>query len=596
MKLTAINIQNFLGARSVDVQITRPVALFAGGNGSGKSSVQEAVRMALTGESVRVSLKKDYGQLVSDGEKTGSATVYTAEDGAYSIALPSGKGTCLADPPALPYVLDAQRFASLDANARRAFLFSLMGLSASGDAVRQRLTAKGCDPAKVDAIMPLLRAGFDAACKEAQDKARDEKAAWRTITTETYGEKKAEAWEAVAPTFDADVLTELQRRAAITDTALAAANQRLGVLKADRQRHLEATQRLAEMRERAGRCERIAGKLERDEAELKEWEAKVEDTRQRAAGGRKIGLVHDLAHALNEALAMAIPIGNMDDGQRQKLKNANVALAQYQAQHGSIGAAAGDIEAQARLPEYEQALHLLQSAVANGKRDLAQADAAAQAVTELEAAAKSAPDEAAVNAAQSELSELAHRQQTLSVSLDQMHERERAAKNAAQRTEKARAAHQAVQQWCAIATALAPNGIPGEMLAEALDPINNRLSQSADATYCWPKAHIEPDMSIWAEHPEGYGFPCSYELLSESEQWRVDAMIAEAISHLSGAKLLVLDRFDVLDIQGRSDLLGWLDILARRGDIDTALIFGTLKSKPEKLLETMEAFWLGEGK
>jgi hypothetical protein len=40
-------------------------------------------------------------------------------------------------------------------------------------------------------------------------------------------------------------------------------------------------------------------------------------------------------------------------------------------------------------------------------------------------------------------------------------------------------------------------------------------------------------------------------------------MLAEAISFQSGLRLLVLDRFDVLDAQGRSDLLAWLDVLAR---------------------------------
>ena len=84
-------------------------------------------------------------------------------------------------------------------------------------------------------------------------------------------------------------------------------------------------------------------------------------------------------------------------------------------------------------------------------------------------------------------------------------------------------------------------------------------------------------------------------LLSESEKWRVDAMIAEAVSHLSGLKLLVLDRFDVLDIQGRTDLLAWLDILAANGEIDTALIFGTLKALPGELPATIGAHWIEAG-
>ena len=72
-------------------------------------------------------------------------------------------------------------------------------------------------------------------------------------------------------------------------------------------------------------------------------------------------------------------------------------------------------------------------------------------------------------------------------------------------------------------------------------------------------------------------------------------MIAEAVSHLSGVKLLVLDRFDVLDLKGREDALYWLDGLAQDGDIDTALVFGTLKAIPAQLLPSMEGFWIENG-
>jgi hypothetical protein len=86
-----------------------------------------------------------------------------------------------------------------------------------------------------------------------------------------------------------------------------------------------------------------------------------------------------------------------------------------------------------------------------------------------------------------------------------------------------------------------------------------------------------------------------YALLSESEKWRVDAMIAEAISHLSGVKLLVLDRVDVLDFVGREDLLYWLDGLAEDGEIETALLFATLKALPAALPDSAAAVWIENG-
>lgn len=595
MKITGLNIQNFLGAKSVEIKINRPVTLFAGRNGSGKSSTQEAIRMALTGEAVRVGLKKDYGRLVTEGAESGFAEVEIDGTVRAFVTLPDGKTTPLTEyvpPTALPYVLDAQRFAKLEPNERRAFLFGLMGLSAGGDEVKKRMLAKGCNDQKVETIMPMLRSGFDAAHKEAQAKARDEKAAWRTVTGETYGDKKAASWAAEKPAFDAGALADLQQRLAATDAGLAAANQRMGALQSDQKRHAEAAQRLADLREKGSRYARVADKLVRDEAELKEWEAKVEDARQRAAGGRKVGLVHDLARALFNLLDTGEPC-TVRPGEDPKIDAANHALNAYEDEHGSIkSSGADDIEARNKLPEYENALRLLQSAVANDKRDLAEADAAAMAVNNWKKTAGDAPDEAEINATRKHLDDLKAERSDIAAKLAGQQDAERQAKQADGRTAKALAAHESVLAWVAIADALAPDGIPGEMLAEALDPINDRLEQSSQDAE-WLHVHVESNMSVWAAYP---GLPPRpYALLSESEKWRADAMLAEAIAHISNIKLLVLDRFDVLDLKGREDLIVWLDILAQDGEINTAMIFGTLKALPPTLPQTIAAHWLENG-
>ncbi|WP_197328978.1 AAA family ATPase [Ralstonia syzygii] len=572
MKLTGLSVQNFLGARAVEVQLTKPVTLFAGKNGAGKSSLQEAIRMALTGEAVRVGLKKDYGQLITEGAESGFSEVEI--DGAVRafVTLPDGKTTPLTEyvpPTALPYVLDAQRFAKLEPNERRAFLFGLMGLSAGGAEVNKRLLAKGCNDLKVESIMPMLRSGFDAAHKEAQAKARDEKAAWRTITGETYGDKKAASWAAEKPAFDAATLADLQQRLAVTDAGLAAANQRMGALQADHKRYAEAAHRLAELREKGSKYARIADRLVRDEAELKDWEKKVEDTRQLASGAVRMQADLTCPHCAGKV--------SMHKG----------ALVEWISPSKTP-----DQDAVTKLPEYEKALRLLQSAVANGKRDLAEADAATKAIAELEAAVGSAPDEAEIHAARKHLDDLKAERSDIAAKLAAQQDAERQAKQADERTTKALAAHESVLAWIAIADALAPDGIPGEMLAEALDPINDRLEQSSQDAE-WPHVHVEPDMSVWAAYPEQS--PRPYALLSESEKWRADAMLAEAIAYLSKIGVLVLDRLDVLDLKGREDLIAWLDILAQNGEINTALIFGTLKALPATLPKTIAAHWLENG-
>lgn len=590
MKLTNLSIQNFLGAQSVDVALSKPISIFAGKNGAGKSSIQEAVRIALTGESVRVSLKKDYGQLVTDGQKSGFSEVEIDGSTRVFVTLPDGKTTppteCVA-PVALPYVLDAQRFAKLTPNDRRAFLFGLMGLSANGAEVKKRLLAKGCDEQKADSIIPMLRSGFDAACKEAQAKARDEKSGWRTITGETYGEVKAASWTAEKPVFDAQELADCERELAECEADLTTENQRMGAYQADATRHNNAKSKLPALREKAGKRDRIIEKLARDEAELKEWELKVENTRQRAGGGKKTGLVHDLASALNAMIHKARK-QNWNDNYPDELKAGENAIDAYQAEHGDIkSASATDIEAKSNLPEHEKALLLLQNTVANDKRDLAEAEEAIKAISELELAAKQYPSDEDIKKTGEVIDGLVHERKECAKKISELKEFERKAKEAESITAKAKSLHQGVEQWSAIADALSPDGIPGEILSEALEPLNDRLHQSFSATK-WLKIEVHNDMSIT-------GGTHDYALLSESEQWRADAMLAEAIAHLSELKLLVLDRFDVLDLSGRGELIEWLDTLTDSNQLDSALIFGTLKSAPSGLSDSIESFWIDAG-
>ncbi len=122
------------------------------------------------------------------------------------------------------------------------------------------------------------------------------------------------------------------------------------------------------------------------------------------------------------------------------------------------------------------------------------------------------------------------------------------------KTKKAAEHHADVVGWTLIADKLAPDGIPGELLAQALKPINDALAQSAADTG-WQAVTIDAEMAIRTG-----GRP--YALLSESEQWRTDAMLTIAIAQLLGIKLALFDRFDVLDLDGRGEALGWFDVLA----------------------------------
>ncbi|CEI76891.1 Uncharacterized protein PAE221_02479 [Pseudomonas aeruginosa] len=119
MRITKLEITNFQGLRHAALDVSAPVLLVAGHNGAGKSSLLDAISHAFTGKPGRVAQKQHIGQLITEGAKKGEARVeWLDESGEVQVcgvALPSGKGSPLADSPFLPFVLDASRFAALDA-------------------------------------------------------------------------------------------------------------------------------------------------------------------------------------------------------------------------------------------------------------------------------------------------------------------------------------------------------------------------------------------------------------------------------------------------------------------------------------------------
>jgi len=563
MKLTHITAQNYLGARAVDLTLTTPVTILAGKNAAGKSSLQEAIRHAMGGDAARVALKKDLKALMSDGASSSYATVATSE-GEFSVVLPSGKGMHF-DHGALPFVLDPARFARLDANERRQFLFGLFNLSPDGPAVVDALKARGCAAAKIEQVRPLLRAGFDAAAKEAQAKARDAKAAWKTITGgETWGKDKAAGWKAAMPaeTYSKDMIASAEAVVAESDAAIAEANQQIGEARAKARQHAEARRQIEELKAKAARLQAARIKLNLDQAQLDEWTAKL-DALPEPGSSKPAPHLYGCPCC---GVALQIVGGE---------------LVKYELPEASPL----DPDIETKRKQWSDAVALYTRSVANDQRDIADAERAAQEIVDLEKRLCEAPP--ATERLEQVLAGHQADRKARAATLAQMFEANRQAQAASENTKKAAAHHADVLAWLAIADALAPDGIPAEMLADAIDPINASLRGHAMAAE-WAETLISSDMDILAA-----GRP--YALLSESEKWRADALIGAAIAEMSGLRLLVLDRFDVLDSKGREDLMFWLDGAVADGQIDTALVFGTMKALPAGLPETITPVWIEGG-
>ncbi|WP_434697104.1 AAA family ATPase [Pseudomonas aeruginosa] len=569
MRITKLEITNFQGLRHAALDVSAPVLLVAGHNGAGKSSLLDAISHAFTGKPGRVAQKQHIGQLITEGAKKGEARVeWLDESGevqACGVALPSGKGSPLADSPFLPFVLDASRFAALDTKDRRRVLFDLTGASASPAEVAKRLEAKGLDLALFEKVKPLLRSGFSAMVGQAKDYASEARGAWKAITGENYGSDKANGWEPEAPPAIVSEEELESARAELQATAqdLDEAQQTLG---SSKRAHADAqarASRITALRETAALADRRRNKLATDEANQDEWSEKVMAAEAAASG--------EPAH---QPLTCPHCQGAVDLQAGQLVPH-------------QPPAKVADPEAAKRLEEYRGYLASAQRAVANSQRDLKESEDAAAQAAALEAETAQAPSAEAIANGEQAINELRQARDRQQAKVQSLQEAFNAAAQRQDVIKQAADFHAEVCAWSALADALSPTGIPAEILADAIGPVNELL-QRLSGTAGWSPVQISADIDVT------FGGRL-YGLLSESERWRCDATLALAIATISGLRLALLDRLDVLDLPSRSQALTLLRAVTMDKEIDSVIVAGTLKEAMAKTPAWLQAVWIDAG-
>lgn len=601
MEINQIEISNYLHAVDIKLDLQTPITLISGRNGSGKSSIRDAIQHALTGEASRVKLKKEYDMLVNDRlSNSGSGFVeIKSGDATYSVVIPSGKGNH-SDNPTLQYVLDAQRFAKLDEKGRREYLFGLSGVTIKPDSVCKQMIERGCNAEKVERIKPMLRAGFPAAQKEAEDKARELKGSWKTITGgETWGKDKAEKWEPELPEMAVEkageLLSSASSKASEIEAEVKSLTENLGAAKQAEKSRIEGAAEIDNLQKIVGGIDRITQKVERDTAEAKEIESKLQALKDAQAKKVPDPLLKEIFSVSGEMFDFIRDADLMAAAMASGIsKKYEMCIEEYEAQYQADEADTKELAAD--ILKLESSLKLMCNAVANGKRDLVLAESAKKRIDDI-ASKSDSKDQKTPHDVDGLSAIIAEKTKVLNdwnsdkakyqSVIDAHAKRDATMKQAEQ-------FHSDIVEWLAIADQLSPSGIPSELLKTALDPINDRLLSTAAESWMM-RAMINDDMSISVARDQTTK-QTPYALLCESEKWRVDAMIAEAISHVSGMKIMVLDRFDVLDVENRGDLIFWLDGLAQNGAIDTCIIFGTLKESPKKLPESFQSFWIENGR
>lgn len=571
MKIDALEMNGWLRHRYLRLHFA-PMTVIAGPNGAGKTSVADGIAFAMLAELRRIEGKGQRKALISDGADKGSVTLQ-AGDVTVTRDVGTGKMTIAGALPipdtakdAVPCLLDAARFARLTLDERRELLYRVMRVSTSPNAILAIL-AERKHPEHI--IAELRKVKPELWAKHAETKTSEARGAWKAITGEAYGSQKAEGWAAAAPDSvpDADALAADEQRLAVVPIEIGNLQRSLGSIEAHIANAKTQSDHAAELRRRASVLPRLRQELEAADTRLETRRAALADAeaRKAAVDARRAeahmtcphceGKVMLAGDGLEPYIPPAQPATKTDiDTAVDALAGARIALREAETARKAAADAIADAEAA------ERALQ----------------DAAEIPTEELHSQRAAVDHE--LTERQAELAELQDR-------INAARHGRQAAERTAEATAKATAHHTAVKEWTAAAAALAPDGIPGELLIKAIGPFNDTLREAAAATR-WPQVAIGPDMAITAG-ARPYG------LLSESERWRADVMLTVALAIHSAGRFVILDRFDVLDMASRRPALVWLYQLTQAGTLDTALVLGTFK-EPPKVPPAVTVHWLGD--
>ncbi len=553
MKISGLDTKNVGALNALKVDFNKPVVLVAGLNAVGKSTLLNCIRIALTGDTDRVS-KKEYSKLISDGEAAGMATCYIGSSRtAYAMELPKGAAVVMGDDVSIPYLLDMTLFTSSKDEAKRALLAHITNTMPTSETVKTKMVELGCDTVFVKRIETMLLSGIDAACAHAKEMATEAKGAWKALTGETWGIQKGASFLFKSPNVPVSIASDEKKareELGRLDQDLAFNQQQYYTLAAKIEQAIAHNATVDAYTKSGGTPEamdRIKKKLDADQAEFERVSKAIEDGRGKA---------------------MTCPCCNE-----------NLIYAHDQLTHDSnFKALAPD-----SISRLLASLPMLRSTIDNDHRDIARIVAHQMIVKDLGGLKDIEPLKSNQEAIKDRIAAIKSDREKAHQLVEKLNNDMRLMKDAIDKNKQVKAYHDEIVNWLKIADALSPNGIPSLMLNDALNQFNGRLVQSADDAQ-WPLVHVDADMAIT------YGGR-TFGLLSESEQWRTNAMLTEAISFISQNKLFALDRMDVLDPASRGNCLAWLETLADNNEVDTVVVAATLKQKPAES-DLMQVIWL----
>ena len=513
-----ITVSNFRGCARAELECA-PVALCAGLNAAGKSSIAQAVGAALTGDALPITGMRPNasGSLVRSGAAVGSVEISGA-DGSATVEWPSARATSNGTPPtASVYATGLASIVSMPPKDRLRVLSEYLKAEPTRADLALALDEAGIGGDRaVNTIWTLIeQQGWDGAERLRRERGAELKGAWRQTTGANYGSRVAASWRPdLAELNEADLVTAVNNAKAERDRSLTAE----AVSDAERRR-LEQEAELYDARVAA---------LERATARVEEYRLTARQTQEARAA-----LPPASAPVSFPCPHCAGPLVFVKAGVETRVEKASeteIDNAELRRRRDAIASADG-----AAARAYDD-LSQARRDVAGGEKAVADSREARESMDNWPRAVESGTDR---TTAEAQLS--------------------RAEKRLAEWRTKAEAdrLHSLVEGNEIVIGLLAGDGLRARKLARVLTVMQADLDELAEAAR-WQPVHVDSAGNIdYGNRP--------YALCSSSEQYRVRAMLAAEMARLDGSAMLIFDGADILDAPSRSGLfalIGAIDIPA----------------------------------
>lgn len=497
-------VEHFLGIKKAGIKLSDKITLIAGPNGSGKTSMIQALQCLVTGEPIPLPglKKKDAKALVHNDETSGRALLVSDADTEIGIGWPSCKvgGTKFT---CSPYAAGMSLPACIPAKD----LTAILGVLPTFQDFESELMLP--DQSKV-IWTKIQQSGWDQAHAQAMQTGRDLKREWEKLSGENWGVNQAKGWT------PADYIEQ-------TEEELQAA------LKTAQKLYEHAIKAEAIDEKEKQNLQRIANEYDTVLSKIKNLTAEISATSVELTKAQ--GLLQELPKILNQEQAYECwhckKLGIIQDGRLIEAPDTKQSQDDIDALRGR------QMMQNTKIRTLQEKREELNVSLRETKNRLTQCEAARKKLNEVILDAP--PAALSQNDARSEV-ELCQKRILAYKTKGECDE-----------------LYELLGYNSIICAVLHPDGLRKQVLAAKLANFNELLAIICE-TAGWPAVTIDEYLDIrFNQRP--------YVLLSVGEKFAVNAVLQIALAKMDGSQILIMDGFDVLDSKYRNGLITILDSL-----------------------------------